>query len=98
MPGNVKHLDTKNFNDTITAYANHIKQFEAIVLDVNNAANEVVDRWKGKGRNQFEKDCKQVQLNLKDISEIMHNLKDALDNAHKKYIESDMGLSSGFNN
>ncbi len=96
MAGNVKHLDTVHFNDTITAYANHINKFEGIVKGVTNTTNTVIDRWKGKGRNAFEKDCKQVQLNLKDISEIMYDLRDALIDAHAEYMESDSTLSKTF--
>lgn len=96
MPGNVNHLDTINFNDTISMYTNQISQFEAIVRDVNSTASTMIDRWKGKGRNAFEKDYKQVQLNLKDVTEIMYNLLDALVNALDEYIETDSALSSNF--
>ena len=96
MAGNVKKLDTINFNDTINAYATQIKKFEGIVSGVNKTTNNIVDRWKGKGRNAFEKDCKQVQLNLKDISDIMYNIRDALINAHAEYMKSDEALSKSF--
>jgi WXG100 family type VII secretion target len=94
--GNVKHLDTANFNATMTAYATYIKQFEAIVRDVNNTCETMVDRWKGNGRNAFEKDYKQVQLNLKDLSEIMYDLRDALVDAHAEYMKTDSALSKSF--
>jgi len=96
MAGNVRHLDTVHFNDTIQVYANHITQFENIVRAVNNTTNNIIDRWEGKGRNAFEKDCKQVQLNLKDISDIMYNLRDALINAEAEYIKADSELSKSF--
>ncbi len=93
MAGNVQHLDTVHFNDTIAAYANYIRQFEDIVCGVNAAAGTMVEHWKGRGRNAFEKDYKQVQLNLKDISDIMYDLRDALVNAHAEYIKTDSELS-----
>jgi WXG100 family type VII secretion target len=96
MAGNVKHLDTVHFNDTMSAYANYIKQFEGIVRGVNSAASTMVDNWKGKGRNAFEKDSKQVQLNLKDISDIMYDLRDALIDAHAEYMKTDSSLSKSF--
>lgn len=96
MEENVKHLDTIHFNDTITAYSNYIKQFEDIVRGVNSAAGTMVDRWKGKGRNAFEKDYRQVQLNLKDISDIMYDLRDALIDAHAEYMKTDSALSKSF--
>jgi uncharacterized protein YukE len=96
MAGNVNHLDTINFNDTMTAYANYIQQFEGIVSSVNAAASTMVDNWKGKGCSAFEKDYKQVQLNLKDISDIMYNLRDALIDAQAEYIKTESALSKSF--
>lgn len=96
MAGNVKHLDTGSFNDTIQAYETYIARFEEIVRAVNNTAATMVGHWEGKGRDAFEKDCRTVQMNLKDISEIMYDLRDALTDAHADYMESDSALSKSF--
>lgn len=98
MAGNVNKIDTIHFNDTINAYKNHIRQFDSIVASVNNITKKVVDKskWKGKGRDAFEKDCKQVQQNLQDITDIMYDLRDALINAHAGYMETDEALSKSF--
>ena len=92
----VDYLNTEDFNDTIVAYESYIKKFEAIVKEVNSAAGKMVERWKGKGCSAFEKDYKQVQLNLKDISDIMYDLRDALINAHSEYMKTDEELSKSF--
>lgn len=96
VAGNVKHLDTVHFNEAITAYANYIKQFEEIVRGVNSASNTMLDHWKGTGRNAFEKDCRQIQLNLNDITDIMYDLRDALVNAESEYVKSDAAVSKSF--
>jgi len=96
MAGNVNHLDTANFNATMSAYTNYIRQFESIASGVNTAAGTMVDNWKGKGRNAFEKDYRQVQLNLKDITDIMYDLRDALIDAHAEYMKTDSALSKSF--
>ena len=96
MAGDVNHLDTVNFNDTIAAYASHIKEFESIAEGVKRSTDEMVDKWKGKGRDAFEKDCRQVQLNLSDITDIMYNLRDALIDAHAEYMKTDEALSKSF--
>lgn len=93
---NVKHLDTVNFNETIQAYAGYVKQFEEIVRGVNSTANAIVNQWEGKGRNAFEKDYRQVQLNLKDITDIMYDIRDALIDAYAEYIKADQALSKSF--
>lgn len=96
MAENVRKLDTIDFNDTINNYANQIKQFEEIVEKVNSAAKYAVEHWKGKGRDAFERDYKQVQLNLKDISDIMYDMRDALIDAHAEYMKTDNALSKNY--
>ena len=96
MAENVRKLDTINFNQTINDYGNKIKQFEEIVEKVNRAANNAVEHWKGKGCDAFEKDYKQVQINLKDISDIMYDMRDALIDAHAEYMKTDKSLSKDF--
>ena len=96
MPGNVTHLDTIHFNDTILSYNGYIRRYEGIVQEVYTALHTMLDHWEGKGCKAFEKDCKQVQINLKDISDIMYDLRDALINAHAEYMKTDAALSKSF--
>lgn len=87
--GNVNHLNTEHFDSTVTAYEGYIKQFEELVKEVNSICAEVVQNWKGKGSDAFEKDYRQVQLNLKDITDIMYEIRDALTNANSEYLKTD---------
>lgn len=89
-------LDTKNFDSTVAAYKGYIKDFEDLVSDVNKICANIVDNWKGKGRDAFEKDYRQVQINLKDISEIMYELRDALAQAHGEYIKMDVTVAKSY--
>lgn len=92
----VTHLDTISFNSTILAYNGYIQRFERIVEDVDRITGQVLSHWDGVGRDAFEKDCKQVQINLKDVAEIMYDLRDALTNAHAEYMKADNSLSKSF--
>jgi len=96
--GNVTKLDTLCFDETIAAYAKNVKEFERIVNDVNKTINNVtnVSKWKGQGRNAFEKDSKQVQLNLKDISGKMYDVREALIKSHVEYLKTDMAVAKRF--
>lgn len=91
--GYVEHLDTVNFNDAISLFGNYITQFEGIVQDVKRINETMLSKWKGEGCKAYELDCRQVQLNLKDISDIMYDLRDALVNAHAEYIKMDQSVS-----
>ena len=92
----VNHLDTINFNSTILAYNGYIKRYEDIVGAVDRITKQVLDNWDGVGHDAFEKDCKQVQINLNDIADIMYDLRDALTNAHSEYMKTDNSLSKSF--
>lgn len=94
--GQVNHLDTISFNSTINAYIGYIQRFEGIVEEVERITGQVLSHWDGVGRDAFEKDCKQVQINLKDVAEIMYDLRDALTNAHAEYMKTDNSLSKSF--
>lgn len=94
--GQVNHLDTNNFNETILAFNGYIRRYESIVSSVEQITGQVLARWYGVGHDAFEKDCKQVQLNLKDIAGIMYDLRDALTNAHSEYMKTDNSLSKSF--
>ena len=94
--GQVTHLDTISFNSTINAYSGYIQRFEGIVQAVERITGQVLSHWDGVGRDAFEKDCKQVQINLRDVADIMYDLRDALTNAHAEYMKTDNSLSKSF--
>ena len=94
--GNVNRLDTKSFTDTISAYTNARTEFGNIITGVDTTTNTLVDRWRGKGSDAYQKDFQQVRLNLKDVSEIMDNISDALRTAHEEYMATDSALSNEF--
>ena len=96
MSGRVTKLDTLHFDETASAYEGYIRQFEALVRDVDRITGAVLKEWKGQGAKAFEKDCKQVKLNLKDISDIMYDLRDALINANSEYLKTDQEVSKAF--
>ncbi len=96
MSETVRHLDTVSFNSTINDYARYITEFEGIVSEVSRITDRMINNWEGKGKEAFEKDSKQVRLNLKDVSDIMYDLRDALANAHAEYMKADDSLSKSF--
>ena len=85
----VRYLDTKHFNSLINAYSNYIMQYEDIINESSRILDIVLENWQGEGKKAFEKDCKQVRINLKDIAHIMYDLRDALINAHAEYMKAD---------
>ena len=94
----VTKLDTLHFDSTIDDYSKFVTQFENIVADVGTIINEVTSKsnWAGQGRDAFNKDAEMVRCNLKDLSEIMYDIRRALKEAGAKYGETDNALSKNF--
>lgn len=85
----VKHLDTKKFDSTITAFKSGISQYNDIKSEVEKATNTLLGSWQGKGKAQFEKDYTTIYRQLTDIADIMYELHDALIEAEAAYIQAD---------
>lgn len=96
MAGTVTHLDTINFDQTVSDFANYIRAFEEICRTVDRITDTLCANWKGDGAKAFERDCGKVKLNLKDLSEIMYDLRDVLVDAHAEYVKSDLEMSKAF--
>ena len=69
----VKHLDTKDFDSMVTKMRGYINDFTEIKNHFNKTARELLEHWEGKGRNAFQTDYTEVQLNLEDLTDIKVN-------------------------
>lgn len=87
--GHVEHLNTHNFESSINAFKEGVIEYDRITTGVMQTTNNLMSNWKGEGKTQFEKDYNVIYLCLKDISEIMYELRDALITAEAEYIKSD---------
>ena len=93
----VRQLNTRSFAQTTTAYANHIRTFEQIAQNVDNAIGSLLDNWEGQGRNAFSTDMLRICQCLEDVHECMGTLKRTLDAAANEYHAADRGVSQAFN-
>lgn len=92
----VNKLDTKQFDTVISALRGYIVEFTDIKNHFNKTARDMIERWEGKGKKAFEKDCNEVQINLKDIGDIMSDLADSLIEAEKSYMTADSEVGKSF--
>ena len=93
----VRQLSTRSFAQTTSAYAGHIRTFEQIATNVDNAIGSLLDNWEGQGRNAFRTDMMQICQCLEDVYECMCELKRTLDAAANEYHAADKGVSQAFN-
>ena len=94
--GDVTHLNTRSFASTALDYANHIRTFEQICANVDNALGTLLDSWQGPGREAFRTDMTQICQCLTDVHETMCVLKKTLDDASDVYSAADREVSSAF--
>ena len=93
--GRIRHLDTISFDPTIRAYERHVREFHRITNLVNRTLDNMRDNWKGLGHDAFLTCSRQIQDNLKDISGIMYDMRDALAHAYAQYLTADAELAKG---
>lgn len=94
--GHVEHLDTHKFESSINAFKDGVVEYDRITTGVMQTTNNLMCNWKGEGKTQFEKDYNVIYLCLKDISEIMYELRDALIDAEAEYIKTDEECAKSF--
>lgn len=92
----VRHLDTVDFDSTIQSYKDYIGQFRHLSDEIDRIIDDLLKEWEGEGKKEFEKDCKQVQTNLKDITDIMYDIRDALIVAQEQYVSADLALEKSY--
>ena len=85
----VKHLDTKDFDSMVTKMRGFINDFTEIKNHFNKTARELLEHWEGQGRNAFQTDYTEVQLNLEDLTDILSDIADSLIEAEKTYLSGD---------
>lgn len=92
----VEYLDVKGITDACKAFQNKIKNFDECVAEMDNATNDALRNWVGKGRNQFETQMGLMKSQLADISEILYEIYDALVDAESAYIDEDEAVAKQF--
>ena len=92
----VEYLDVKGITDVCKAFRDKIKDFDACVVEMDNATNDALRNWVGKGRNQFETQMDLMKSQLADISEVLYEIYDARADAETAYIDEDEAVAKQF--
>ncbi len=87
--GTVRHLEVDGLKDTGLNFKNSVKKFEVYVGDMKKHTNTLLSTWDGKGRDQFETQYTLMEGQLKDISDVLYEIYEALVDAQVAYIDAD---------
>lgn len=90
--GKVNHLDTKNFQDTATAFKTAIDSFQESKRSIQTATNNLLDTWQGDARNKFESKYDLFIGKIGDLEEILIDYYNALLDAEMAYRDADEEL------
>lgn len=87
--GNVQHLDTEKFANTISTLKKSIAEYNDIKNEIKVTTDTLFEDWIGEGKTQFQKDYATLFRQLTDIADIMYELYDTLVEAEATYIKAD---------
>lgn len=82
-------LDTREFNDICAQYEKQVEVFRELEHRVNSTLDAISERWEGKGERAFKNQAKNIRQNLKDIMDIVIEMKDILIKSGRGYTELD---------
>jgi WXG100 family type VII secretion target len=85
----VVKLDTSGFESACKSFENGTKEFDDLVERFRNASEALLQSWDGKGGNEFEYQYNLLKGKLKDISEDLYEIYEALLEAEVAYSEAD---------
>lgn len=86
----VQHLNTAGISGTCIKFREAITDFDKCVTEINSYTNEVEREWVGNGKNQFETQMRLMLSQLDDISKILYDISEALQDAEAAYIDADV--------
>lgn len=92
----VEYINVEGITDACKAFRDKIEVFDSCVTEMNQAANDALRNWVGKGRNQFETQMNLMKSQLDDISEVLYEIYEALADAEQGYIDEDEAVAKQF--
>lgn len=92
----VTYLEVQGITDAAKTFQTNISEFDKCIVDMNNATNDVLRNWVGKGRNQFETQMNLMKKQLDDISEQLYDIYNALVDSETAYIDEDEAVAKQF--
>ena len=85
-------LDTKAFDKALSKKEELIESYNALNDEYDRIVTALLNNWKGKGAEAFEKDAKTVKTNIVGIFDILKIMCDTLTDCKSVFEECDKGL------
>ncbi len=85
-------LDTKAFDRAIGKKDSLIKTYDEINNEYDRIVSELLDNWKGRGADAFQRDAQTVRSNIVGIFDILKIMCDTLTDCRSIFSECDKAL------
>ena len=95
--GQVEFLDSSVFSSVISKFTEGIQTYDKVLNGVKRDTETLFESWLGEGRTQFEKDYNTIFLQLKDIGDVLYDLREALIKAEEEYYKTDDSIGKKIN-
>lgn len=92
----VEYLESQALITAAKQFDDFVKNFNQYIKDINSVTDELLLSWHGEGRTEFEKDYSTIYRQLKDISDVLYELYDALIDADATYVQTDEDIAKSF--
>ncbi len=89
----VEHINTDMMCTAQEAFVTACEEYRAHKKDIENIVEKVFDNWKGQGRDAFEKDYRTLKSQLKDLEDVILDLRTGIIEAEEQYINADAEIS-----
>ena len=85
-------LDTKAFDMAIAKKASLISAYNELNDEYDRIVSNLLNNWKGRGANAFQKDAQTVKTNIVGIFDILKIMCDVLSDCKQVFSECDSSL------
>ncbi len=88
--GSVQKIDTSHFPEALESIKAMANAMQDIVDNLNDRKADLIEKWVGKGRNQFEKSYKVILRKIEDGTDITWDIYENLIEAQGRLIQADV--------
>lgn len=89
----VRHIDTELMYEAVKAFETAYDEFHNCKDDITKIIDKVLDNWAGEGYEAFKKDYQTLTSQLKDLEDVLMDLREGIVTAEESYIEADAEVS-----
>lgn len=85
-------LDSSSIEEFISKSADFIERYDTIQNTFNTTVKTLLENWKGRGADAFERDAENIRSNITSLRDILATMTDTLADCLEVITECDMEI------